>query len=34
MTKRIPATLASGHLEAYVQHFDPMFAKLNQREAA
>ena len=34
MTKRIPATPAPGPLEEYVQHFDAMFTKLNQREAA
>lgn len=34
MTRRIPAAPAPGALEAYIQHFDDLFTKLNQREAA
>ena len=33
MTKRQAATPAPGPLEAYAQHFDELFSKLNQREA-
>ena len=33
MTERIQATPAPGPLEDYIQHFDDMFTKLNQREA-
>ena len=33
MTERIPTTPAPSPLEDYIQHFDDLFAKLNQREA-
>ncbi len=33
MTKRQAATPAPGPLEAYAQHFDDLFSKVNQREA-
>src|ERR1700726_556729 len=32
MTKRIEVASAPVPLEAYVQHFDPLFGKSNQRE--
>ena len=33
MTKRQVATPAPGPVEAYAQHFDDLFSKVNQREA-
>jgi SRSO17 transposase len=33
MTQRVPATPAPGPLEEFLQHFDDLFSKLNQREA-
>ena len=33
MTKRIPAPAAPGALEAYAQHFDTLFVRLNQRDS-
>ncbi len=32
MTKRIEGTRAPAPLEEYIQHFDPVFGKSNQRE--
>jgi DDE superfamily endonuclease len=33
MSSRLPVTPAPEPLEAYIQHFDPLFTKRNQREA-
>ena len=33
MSRRLPVSPAPEPLEAYVQHFDPLFAKRNQRDA-
>jgi SRSO17 transposase len=33
MTTRLPVTLAPGPLEAFAQHFDPLFPKRSQRQA-
>jgi hypothetical protein len=32
MTKRIEVAQAPAPLEAYAEHFDPLFSKSNQRE--
>ena len=33
MSTRLPVTPAPEPLEAYIQHFDPLFTKRNQRAA-
>ena len=33
MSRRLPVTPAPEPLEAYVQHYDALFAKRNQRDA-
>jgi hypothetical protein len=33
MSHRLPVSPAPGPLESYVQHFDPLFTKRNQRDA-
>src|SRR3712207_5277522 len=32
MRRRLPVAPAPGPLEAYIQHFDPLFARRNQRD--
>src|SRR5687768_10236937 len=33
MHRRLPVSPAPDRLEAYIQHFDPLFARRNQRDA-